>query len=183
MRTVRNPPSLIPQETGSWCFAAAEAMVRAYYRLPTLSQYEIARASTEALSRTGTRITEQWEMARALDDSMGVAEDGGRNLNSNVVQLVRGQWNSFSQEVARAYFIKDPQWDDIRREIENDRILVVGNANHYFVVIGYSEEDGVQELLVLDPLPVGRGGNRSLLSFDELLSIEGHACIAFREDA
>ncbi|WP_158218305.1 hypothetical protein [Roseateles puraquae] len=42
MKTVNHPPALIAQETTSWCFAAAEQMVRRYFKLEDDTQWQIA---------------------------------------------------------------------------------------------------------------------------------------------
>lgn len=179
MRTVSDPPTLVAQKTSSWCFAAAEVMVRAYYGLPKLTQYEIARASTEALSEAQFGLRERWELAMALDSSLGVTENDGENPSSHIANLVRGQWHSFNHEATGGRFIANVSWADVQEEIDNDRVFVVGSDIHYYVVFGYSEEREGKWLYVLDPWPAGKGGQKTVLSFAELKATDGHTCIVF----
>lgn len=179
MRTVSDPPTLVAQKTSSWCFAAAEVMVRTYYGLPKLTQYQIARASTEALSKVQFGLGERWELAMALDSSLEITEDDGENPNSHIANLVRGQWHSFNHEATGGRFIANVSWADVQEEIDNDRVFVVGSDIHYYVVFGYAEEREGKWLYVLDPWPAGKGGQKTVLSFAELKATDGHTCIVF----
>ncbi|WP_457588945.1 papain-like cysteine protease family protein [Ensifer canadensis] len=111
MPSVSNSPTLIAQETPSWCFAAAEVMVRQYYGLPQMSQYEIARASTAALAQADLSLGEKWDLAQVLDSSADVTEDVGENHKSKIVELVRGQWNAFNHDATGGQFIAKPTWE------------------------------------------------------------------------
>ncbi|PSS64534.1 hypothetical protein C6558_13755 [Ensifer sp. NM-2] len=181
MPSVSNSPTLIAQETPSWCFAAAEVMVRQYYGLQQMSQYEIARASTAALAEADLSLAEKWDLAQVLDSSADVTEDVGENHKSKIVELVRGQWNAFNHDATGGQFIAKPTWEDVRAEIDNDRVFVVGSTIHYYVVSGYSDDGKGRRLWVQDPWPAGRGGQKSFLLFDEFLDAEGKACIVFRQ--
>jgi hypothetical protein len=181
MRTVTNPPTLVPQETGAWCFAAAEQMVRAYLGLEVRTQYEIARAFTAARAVVDPTLQEPWQMAVAMDESSNPpqAENGGANDSSQVVQLVRAQWGVFDQDATDGTFIDALDEVTVREEIDHDRIVVVGNPIHYFVVFGYEGTGVGFELLVLDPWPAGQGGQRDSVKLSEYLRWEGRLAIRF----
>ncbi len=177
MREVQNPPALTAQETPAWCFAAAEVMVRRYYGLQEATQYAIARRSLEALASLDPDVQEAWELAAVLDQSGQVDENNGRNMNSHIVQLVRTRWNAFDNAATGGRFITGLTTDMVRTEIDNNRIFVIGNAIHYYVVYGYSEDGEVLHLR--DPWPSGRGGERTRITLRELQSVRGSVVIFF----
>ena len=177
---VTNPPVLVAQETGAWCFAAAEVMVRAYRNLPPMSQYAIARRSTVSLAALDPAVGERWELAQALDASVDPPqqENGGANLNSEVVQVVRTQWNAFDDAATGGHFpATDLTADMVRGEIDADRIFVIGTAIHYYVVYGYANDGNVMKLR--DPWPVGTGGFTTTMTLQHFLALQGHVTIFF----
>lgn len=177
MPDVKNPPLLVAQETQSWCFAAAEVMVRNCFGLPNLSQYVIARRITENLAALDPEVQEKWELALMMDQSLDLQEDGGTNSSSHLVQLVRSQWNAFDHTSTSGYFVPDLTAELVRKEIDNNRVFVIGNAIHYYVVYGYSENGNVLHLR--DPWPAGRGGSTTQMRLKELVSLKGSVTIFF----
>lgn len=177
MPTVKNPPALVAQETPNWCFAAAEVMVREYYGLATLTQYEIAKKCTNARALLENILNEELTIARVQDVSLQAQELDGDNLNSYVVQAMRKQRNAFDHISCGGKFVSRLTAEVAKGEIDSDRIFVVGNTTHYFVVYGYSDDGAT--LHVLDPLPVGRGGKRTTLTLKELVGSEGNVTILF----
>ncbi|MDK4734785.1 hypothetical protein [Rhizobium sp. CNPSo 3490] len=177
MPTVTTPPALVAQETSSWCFAAAEVMVRSYRSLPAVLQYDIARRTTWALAELDPAVQERWELAEALDLSAGQREEGGANLLSQVVQLVRTQWNAFDNAATGGRFVQHLTAELVRTEIDNDRIFVVGTAIHYYVVYGYSDDGNVLD--VRDPWPAGQGGLTPRIALAEFLGLPAHVTILF----
>lgn len=178
-KDVTNPPALVAQETGAWCFAAAEVMVRAYSNLSAMSQYAIARRNTLSLAALDPDVQEQWELALALDASADPPqqENGGANLTSQIVQMVRTQWNAFDVVTTGGRFIAHLTADLVRGEIDNDRIFVIGTAIHYYVVYGYSDNGNTMKLL--DPWPVGKGGLTTTKTLQDFLALDGHVTIFF----
>lgn len=164
MKTVKNPPKLVLQETPSWCFAAAEVMIRAYYNQASLSQYAIARSATEALAQAEPNVQLQWVQALSYDQEHKVAENGGANLQSHIVQLVRSQWNSFNHDATGGHFVQNLTPEQVLTEIASDRIFVVGNLYHYYVVYGCSE-DG-KTLYARDPY--GQGNAQAAIALSTI---------------
>ena len=160
MPDVSHPPELVAQETGAWCFAAAEQMARAYYGLEERSQYEIARGFTSARAVIDSGLQMEWQTAVLLDSTAEPPEreEGGTNLSSAVVQLVRSQYGVFDQDATGGTFVSNLTEELVRREIDADRILVIGNSIHYYVVIGYEGAGKSFVMRVLDPWPPGVGG-------------------------
>ncbi len=177
MPTVANPPALVAQETPSWCFAAAEVMVRNYRKLPPLSQYEIARRITRSLAALDPAVQEQWDLAEALDASTEQPENGGANMLSQVVQLVRTQWNAFDTAATGGRFAQNLTSEQVRTEIDSDRIFVIGTTIHYYVVYGYSKDGNVLD--IHDPWPAGRGGLRTQITLEELRNLTANVVIFF----
>ncbi len=176
---VTHPPALVAQETGAWCFAAAEVMVRAYRNLPALSQYAIARRNTLSLAALDPSVQERWDLAQALDASVDPPqqENGGANLASEVVQMVRTQWNAFDTATTGGRFIPNLTADLVRGEIDNDRIFVIGTAIHYYIVYGYSDDGNTMKLR--DPWPAGKGGLTTTMTLQHFLALDGHVAIFF----
>ncbi|CDN95007.1 hypothetical protein [Agrobacterium tumefaciens] len=179
MPTVTNLPALIAQGTPSWCFAAVEEMVRAYYGLPAATQYAIARRNTAALANADPQVQERWELAQVLDQSTGVDEMGGANQNSDVVKLVSSQWNSFDHETTGGQFVADLTAEIVRREIDNNRVFVIGTNIHYYLVYGYTDNGKDLELHIHDPWPAGRGGTKTRIGLQEFLRTPAHTAIIF----
>jgi hypothetical protein len=177
MPNVNNPPALIAQETGAWCFAAAEQMVRAYYGLEARNQYQIARRIAAARAELDPQFQETWQLAQALDASMEQTENGGANLASQVVQLVRTQWGAFDHDATHGHFEANLTAEIVKREIDANRIFVLGAEIHYYVVYGYSD-DG-KTMLVRDPWPAGTGGMRATVSLATFNGWNGHTAILF----
>jgi len=174
---VAHPPALVAQETPSWCFAAAEVMVRNYRTLPLMSQYAIARRITLSLAALDPAVQEQWDLAQALDASTGQHEDGGANMASQLVQLYRTQWNAFDTAATGGRFVQNLSPELVRGEIDNDRIFVVGTTIHYYVVYGYSDNGNTMQ--VRDPWPAGKGGLRTEITLADFQALEAHVAIFF----
>ncbi len=176
---VANPPVLVAQETGAWCFAAAEVMVRAYRNLSAMSQYAIARRNTLSLAALDPNVQEEWALAQTLDASVTPPqrEDDGANLASQAVQMVRTQWNAFDMVSTGGRFVENLTADLVRGEIDHDRIFVIGTAIHYYVVYGYSDNGNTMKLL--DPWPVGEGGLTGTKTLQSFLALDGHVTIFF----
>ncbi len=180
MRTVRNPPRLIPQQTGAWCFAACESMVRSYYQLPGRSQYQIARAYTAERANVEPDLNLRWQMAWATDQGPPVQhEQNGDNPNSQIVALVRSEWGVVDADATNGRYIAALDEAVVRREIDADRILVIGNPIHYYAVFGYEGTGPKFTMLVLDPWPVGNGGAVDQVSMTEYRGWQGPVAILF----
>ncbi|MFK3780329.1 hypothetical protein [Agrobacterium sp. NPDC089420] len=179
MPTVHNPPALIAQETPSWCFAAVEQMVRAYYGLGAATQYAIARRNTAALATVDPQVQERWELAQVLDQSAEIDEQDGANPDSNIVKLVFSQWNAFDHATTGGRFVDALTADIVRREIDHDRVFVIGTHIHYYLVYGYTENGKDLELHVLDPWPAGQGGTRTRIGLQEFLRTPAHTAVVF----
>lgn len=177
MPTVKNPPALVAQETPAWCFAAAEVMVRNYLRLPPIAQYDIARRITESLANLDPAVQEQWQIAQALDLSTAQKENGGANLQSEIVQMVRLQWNAFDNAATGGRFFQNLDAQAVKNEIDNNRIFVIGTSYHYYVVYGYAD-DG-RTLLLRDPWPAGKGGLKQQISLADFVQLPAHVVIFF----
>ncbi len=183
MPDVPNPPSLIAQETGAWCFAAAEQIVRAYYELEERTQYEIARAFTSARALVEAELGVEWQTAVLMDATAEPPEleEGGANLNSAVVQLVRSEYGVFNQDATGGAIVGLLTEGIVRAEIDVDRVLVIGNSIHYYVVIGYDGAGDDFRLHVLDPWPPGGGGQRDWVTFAEFQGWVNKVAITFGE--
>lgn len=179
MPTVNVPPALIAQETSAWCFAAVEQMVRAYYGLAAASQYQIARRNLAALAGQVLAIQERWELAQVLDLTGNIAEMNGNNPQSNVAMLVAGQWNTFDHATTGGQFVDGLTAEIVKREIDNNRVFVIGTTIHYYLVYGYTETANDIVLHIRDPWPVGQGGSRTQISLQEFLTMSGHTAIVF----
>lgn len=165
MKTVAQPPSLIAQETTAWCYAAAEQMVRRYYGLPDDSQWTIAERLCSGLASLDPEFQERWVLAMSSDESTGQQPESGKNQKSEIVRLVRGKYGALNVEGTGGRYV---QLDAtlVREQIDANRIFVIGNAIHYYVVYGY--DDGGSTMLVRDPWPAGTGGQKSSLTLKEL---------------
>lgn len=183
MKLVDKPVPEVPQQTEVWCFAAAEQMVRSYYGLARKTQYQIARAYTAARARIEYEtLGKEWQAAVDADEQDGELEDGGDNLKSAVVLLVRSKRGSIVLDDLGGKYIPELTADIIKEEIDNNRIFVIGSASHFYVVYGYDEgEDGI-EMLVRDPYPPVIGGARTRISLAAFKQMDGRAAIRFPTD-
>jgi len=178
MPNVTNPPALAPQQTGAWCFAAAEVMVRAYYNLPTMTQYDIARAALWALSRVDAGEQDQWDLAEALDQSLNQNENGGANMASQIVQLVRSHYGALNNTATNGHFFNGVlAAADVRGQIDADKIFVIGNPIHYYVVYGY--ENNGDTMTLLDSWPANVGGLRTQMTLTEFGALSNKLAIFF----
>ena len=159
MPTVKNPPALVAQETGAWCFAAAEQMVRSFFGFAARTQYQIARQLAASRGLVDPNFIEQWQLALALDESANQPDNNGANNASQVVQLVRATYGTINDADTHGRFVENLSAADIRGEIDANRIFVIGNAIHFYVVYGY--EDNGNTMLVRDPWPPNHGGQNS----------------------
>jgi len=168
MPTVANPPALVAQETGAWCFAAAEVMVRNYYNVAASTQYAIARRQALLLAESDSNLEYRWVMAESSDMGAQRNEAGGTNLNSEIVQLVRAQRNVFNDGATGGRIIPGnltPQL--VRDEIDANRIFVIGTDIHYYVVYGYTTNGMVMN--VRDPWPPNQGGMKTEIRLNDFL--------------
>ncbi|QLF69778.1 hypothetical protein FE840_009605 [Peteryoungia desertarenae] len=128
-KTVKEPPQLGARETGSWCFAAAEVMLRADRGLNPFLQYQIAQRSTHAHAHAHARpdsdVREDGTMAGAPDDSKSQGEDGAAHQTGQVVQMIRTRWNVFDHGSTGGGFIPILSDDLVCSEIDKDRIVVI----------------------------------------------------------
>ncbi|ACL04562.1 hypothetical protein [Desulfatibacillum aliphaticivorans] len=168
-RDVNVPPALVAQQTGAWCFAAAEQMARAYYGLPVLNQYEIAYNSLmQLVGAMAPPHLANWNNATLLDLMNGVVADitpaqlavsgNPPNPNSQRVALVQNTMGAFNiAPFAGASLGGQATQGNFRADIEANKIVVIGNFIHYYVVYGYNDINGF-DLKVRDPMPTGVGG-------------------------
>ena len=178
--TVPRPPALIAQETPAWCFAAAELMARNYYGLATPTQYAIARASLVALVDAQDQvITALWSSAIDYDRDNHQDERDGANLDSAVVELIRNTYGTVNYDAINGYIARSYNPQDIRGDIDQGNILIIGNANHFFIVYGY-DDTGDFTLLLRDPWPAGRGGAQQSIRHDDFMRWNFRLVIRFR---
>jgi hypothetical protein len=178
MPTVNNPPALVAQQTGAWCFAAAEVMVRSFYNLPVMTQYNIARRSTAALAQLDPSVQDNWDMALAMDQSLNEQENGGANMASQIVQMVNSHWGAFDNAATNGHFLNTALTAaDVRNEIDNNRIFVVGSPIHYYVVYGYNNNGNT--MLVLDSWPPNQGGLVTQLTVVQFLTYSNRVVVLF----
>ena len=168
-KDVNAPPALIAQQTPYWCFAAAEQMARAYYGLPVLTQYEIAYNSLmQLVGAVAPPHFVNWSNAALIDLMNGVDADvtpaqvavsgNPPNPHSERVRLVHGTMGAFNiAPFVGATLGGQATQGNFRADIEANKIVVVGNHIHYYVMYGYDDINGF-DLKVRDPMPVGVGG-------------------------
>ncbi|GFZ93449.1 hypothetical protein [Dyella caseinilytica] len=179
-KTVTNPPALIAQETPAWCFAAAELMARNYYGLGAPSQYAIARASLMQLVAAQAPPTfAQWNDAVFDDLLSGEQENGGANLNSEQVQLIRNSYGAVNHAAINGRLQNNYTPGNFRADIDSGNIVIIGSAIHYYVVYGYDDTNNFT-LLVRDPWPAGVGGQRQRVAYDDFVNWAGRTAISFR---
>jgi hypothetical protein len=176
MKTVSQPPRLIAQQTTAWCFAAAEQMVRRYYGLPDDSQWTIADRLCRGLAALDPGFQERWVLAISMDEFTGQQPQGGNNLSSAVVGLVRNQYGAVNVEATGGRYLPLTA-KLVREQIDANRIFVIGTAIHYYVVYGY-DDDG-STLLVRDPWPKGTGGLTSKLTLAEFGAEKDRVAIVY----
>lgn len=165
-RNVANPPALVAQQTTAWCFAAAEQMVRGYRNTPTLTQYQIARQNVMALVEAKSSPTfDQWNSAVQYDLLNNQEEEGGENLGSRRVQLIRNHYGALNHDAVGGIMTGNYTPEQFISDIDDDKIVVIGNAIHYYVVYGYDGSPSDLRLNVLDPWPAGRGGQNQTLPY------------------
>lgn len=179
--TVNNPPGLIPQQTPAWCFAAAEQMARSYYGIQVPSQYDIARASVMTLVNAQAPPTfGQWNDATEYDLLNNEDENNGNNMDSARVQLVRNSYGAFNYAAVNGRMTNNYTIDNFKADIDNNHIVVIGTAIHYYVVYGYdaTPPDNLI-LLVRDPWPAGRGGATQRVFWSEFNNWNNKVVIYF----
>jgi hypothetical protein len=159
-RNVNNPPVLVPQQTVAWCFAAAEVMARAYRNLPVRTQYQIARDFIMArVNAQDPVIFNQWNEAGEIDLLANEVENDGANLNSRCVQLIRSTYGAVNEGNLGGTLVNNYTVDNFRADIDANRIVIIGNHIHYYVVYGYNDTVGKDfTLLVRDSWPANVGG-------------------------
>jgi hypothetical protein len=164
--TVNNPPALIAQQASGWCYVAAELMARIYYGFPVDTQYNIARRSVIALANVPVpEIRTAWLNATAADYASGQDEQNGANLASARVDVVRTQWGAINYDAIGGYIVTDCSQQDFRDDIAQNKIVIIGNALHYYVVYGYDDSKDFT-LLVRDPWPPGGGGQTTTIPYN-----------------
>ncbi|SHJ10781.1 hypothetical protein SAMN02745216_01043 [Desulfatibacillum alkenivorans DSM 16219] len=188
-RDVTGPPGLVAQETGAWCFAAAEQMVRAYLNMEVPSQYGIAYASLMLLISQGDPdLLLAWSTAAETDLLLEVDDD----ITPEQLEVSGNPPNPDSERVAmvkRTYGIFN-HWDlggaisssclprDFREDIGSDKLVVIGNRNHYYVVYGYTDA-GPFILRARDPFPPGLGAGTRLIPWGDFNVWEYKVVIRF----
>ena len=188
-RDVTNPPDLVAQETGAWCFAAAEQMVRAYGNMEVPSQYSIAYASLMLLLGQGDpEVVNSWADAGETDLLLGVDEDitpaqleesgNAPNPDSERVAMVRRTHGIFNHWDLAGRFCYPCLPRDIQEDIGADKLVVIGTRIHYYVVYGYSDA-GPFILRARDPFPPGRGAETRLIPWGDFNEWEYKVVIRF----
>lgn len=179
--TVPNPPALIAQEAPAWCFVAAELMARNYYGLATPSQYAIARTNVIRMVDAEAQPTfGQWNDATEYDLLTDQQENGGANLNSARVQLVRGNWRAIYPNDIGGRFEANYTQGNFRADIDAGEIVIIGTAIHYYVVYGYEDTGNNFTLLIRDPWPASVGGQLQRVRYDNFVNWPGRTIISFR---
>ncbi|MBE1161469.1 hypothetical protein [Dyella acidiphila] len=177
-KTVNNPPALIPQQAPGWCFAAAEQMARNFYNRPARTQYDIARRIVIALVDIPDPDTyDDWLAATLYDEANGLEENNGANLQSARVQLVRSRWGAVNYNDIGGYIANNYGPQDFRDDIDRNKIII-GNANHFFVVYGY-EDAGDFTLLLRDPWPENVGGRQQSVRYNTFTNWNDRQVIRF----
>ncbi|MBI9075790.1 MAG: hypothetical protein JEZ02_10295 [Desulfatibacillum sp.] len=188
-KDVNNPPALVAQETGAWCFAAAEQMARAYFGLLPISQYEIAYNSLMGLvAAQAPPHFNQWNIASMADllanittniTPTQVAQSGQPpNPLSQRVALVRATYGAFNNVPFNGSISNVCTPGNFRADIEANKIVVIGNAIHYYIVYGYDDRDGFV-LKVRDPWPPGVGGQATTIDYDTFNAWASKVAIRF----
>ena len=83
---------------------------------------------------------------------------GNENDQQGPLQLTGLTFNNRGQGVALS-------WDDVKAEINADRPFIIASGQHYMVCTGYTEQGASRRLLYWDPLPTGRGSDKTV-SYD-----------------
>ena len=83
---------------------------------------------------------------------------GNENDQQGPLQLTGLTFNNRGQGVALS-------WDDVKAEIDADRPFIIASGQHYMVCTGYTEQGASRRLLYWDPLPTGRGSDKTV-SYD-----------------
>jgi hypothetical protein len=83
---------------------------------------------------------------------------GNENDQQGPLQLTGITFNNRGQGVALS-------WTDVKAEIDADRPFVIASGQHYMVCTGYVEQGASRKLLYWDPLPTGRGADKTI-SYD-----------------
>ncbi|MCP3944659.1 MAG: hypothetical protein GY710_24720 [Desulfobacteraceae bacterium] len=186
---VTQPPVLIFQETNSWCFAAAEQMARTYLGINIPTQYEIAYNSLMAqVNAAAPPYFAQWNNASAIDLLANIIADitpGQLAISGNLpnhassrVNLVKNTYGAFNHTACGGTMSNVFSQANFRAEIEADRIVVIGNAIHYYVVYGYDDRNGFN-LKVRDPWPTGVGGQLTIIPYTTFDGWAGKTVIRF----
>ena len=176
-RTVNNPPPLIAQETGAWCFAAAEQMARKYLGLNVPSQFKLAFDCLMVLVNAQIQPQIVNYFAACLSDAFNqvandstpaqVIQSGNQpNPNSQVVGLIRNTWGFVNHNNINGTMFNTCTPQDFWNDIQANRIVIIGSANHYYVVYGYEDTVSAQfNLLVRDPWPMNVGGQHASIPY------------------
>ncbi len=131
------------QESDNWCYAAIIKAINDYYKLPTVSQNNIASTFNKKYE-----MQNPYQLLVSLnliDKSQGTLKDGVK----------------FGM----------PSWNDVVNNINNDRPIVSMVGQHYILLIGYSgknNRDSERKYIFLDPLVGSEKGN-IYVTYDTLL--------------
>ncbi|MBI9075791.1 MAG: hypothetical protein JEZ02_10300 [Desulfatibacillum sp.] len=172
-RTVTNPPPLIAQETPAWCFAAAEQMARKYLGLDVPSQFKLAYDCLMVLVNAQLNPHFTNYMVACISDAFNnvtadstpalVALSGNQpNPNSQLVGLISNTWGFVNHNNLNGTMYNACTPQQFWTEIQANRIVIIGSANHYYVVYGYEDTANAPfMLLVRDPM----GGHAASIPF------------------
>lgn len=188
-KDVNNPPILVAQETGAWCFAAAEQMARAFFHLPAMSQYDIAYNSLMIqVAAMAPPYFANWNNATMADLLANITDDitpaqlaiSGNPPNplSQRVNMVQNTYGAFNPVPFPANVGNVATPGNFRADIEANKIVVIGSFIHYYVVFGYDDRAGFN-LKARDPMPVGVGRANAVIPYDAFNAWGGKVVIRF----
>lgn len=124
-----------PQETPSWCWAAASQMMLRRY--------------------VGSEVR-QCELASRLADLMDDVQVDCCKDKANPYCQQYGPLMAIGLRFDSTGLNHHMSWEQIKTEIDNNRPFVISSEIHYYICTGY-EENSKQELLLWDPWPAGAG--------------------------
>jgi len=124
-----------PQETASWCWAAASQMMLRRFLQSQTRQCELASSFAELM------FSAKVDCCR---------DSGNQNCQQYGPLMVRGL--RFDSTGLNNYMT----WEQVKEEIDNNRPFVISSTIHYYIVIGYNDSQS-QQLVLWNPWPPREG--------------------------
>ena len=130
---------VFPQETASWCWAAASQMMLRRFLGSSIRQCELASSLAELMD--GVKVD-------------CCAGNGNRYCEQYGPLMVRGL--RFDSTGLNKYL----GWEQVKTEIDNNRPFVISSSIHYYICTGYNDNQQ-QELILWNPWPPKVGANET----------------------